>query len=806
MTDGSHPVLTLHDISQVSTPPQLAQVLRQLRREQARRRKGAELTYRELSARTGWSVGLLAGYFGGQILPPTDRFDELMIQLDATPTQRGALASARDRVYEHRRRARLGHGALPVPRQLPPASFRLAGRARQLADLKQLLRTDVEAATGTIAVLSGTAGVGKTAIALHWAHRVAERFPDGQLFVNLHGFDPRRHPVNPAEVVHDMLDAFGVAATQRPTSLAAQVNLYRSILAGNRVLIVIDDARDADQVRPLLPGAPGCFTLVTSRNRLSGLVAAEGAHRVVVDLMPAGEARELLAHRVGQQRVETEPGAAAEVVERCARLPLALVVAAARASSHPEFALAAVADELRRGRGGLDAFAGEDPAMDARAAFACSYRYLGDRAATLFRHLGGHPGPDVTAPAAASLAGLPVADVMPALAELTRAHLLTEHPPGRYTAHDLLRTFAAELAVRHDTAAARRAALNRVLDHYVHTAFAAAMLVNPSRDRIMPGRPGDGVTPERLRDRDEAQRWFAREQRVLLNAVTHAAAEGLPTHAWQLAWALTDVLDWRGAWYELATVHGVARHAAVAAADPTGQIHADRGLARASLRLGRDHEARTHLRRAIDLCRATGDLAAEGGCHITLALVLERLGEHRRALSHSQRALVLFRAAEHPSGVATSLGVVGWYHALLGENRRALGCCRRALALQRRHGSELPSTVDSLGYVFRRLGRQREAAAAYARAVELYRAAGDRYHEADTLIHLGDAHHAVGSADRAVTAWRQAWAILDDLGHPASEDMRSRCRTEEAARDAPELEHVSPNFRKWEVTPLSMDV
>jgi tetratricopeptide (TPR) repeat protein len=766
----------------VTSTQQLAHLLRQLRRRDARRRGEPELTYRELAARTGWSIGLLAGYFGGDILPPTDRFDVLVALLGAAPGERGVLATARDRVHETRRRPRPAAPVRPVPRQLPPVSFRLAGRTAQLAELHRLARHDDGAATGRIAVVSGTAGVGKTALAVHWAHLVAARFPDGQLFVNLRGFDPDRPPAGPAEAVRDFLDALGVAVDARPVSTTAQANLYRSILADRRVLVVLDNARDAGQVRPLLPGAPGCCTLVTSRTELTGLIAVEGAQRVILDLMPLEEARDLLAHRLGAQRVAAEPAVADEIIEGCARLPLALTVVAARASARPAFPLAAVAEELQRARGSLDPFTGPDTAADTRAAFACSYDHLTETAATAFRRLGGHCGPDLTAPAAASLTGLASAGVRPALAELAHAHLITEHVPGRYAMHDLLRTFAVEQAHRLDTGRERGAAVERMLDHYLHTAYSAAVLMYPARDRVVVAAHRHDATPERLADRDAAQHWLDREHRVLINAVTQAVAAGFDTHAWQLAWTLSDFLDWGGYWHDLAAVQRTALAAARRCADPVGQVHAGRNAARAYIRLGRYDEARVCLDDAIELCQAIDDPLVEAGCHINLSLTLERNADHRGALAHSRQALELFRAADHETGYALSLGIVGWYHALLGDYGQALEHCRRALDLQRRLGGEMPSTLDSLGFAYHHVGRHAEAAASYERAIELYRDAGNRYYEADTLVHLGDCHRATGAADLAVTAWRRALAILDDLRHPAADDLRLRVNGATAGR------------------------
>ncbi|GIJ19794.1 ATP-binding protein [Micromonospora lutea] len=787
MTQEPSPVTDL-DLGTAASTEQVAQLLRQLRRRQARQCGRSELTYRELAARTGWSIGTLAGYFGGRILPPTDRFDVLVSLLGATPAERGPLATARDRAHENRRRPKRTLDS-PVPRQLPMACFPFAGRSRELAELDDLVRCRAgrtrsaePGPSGTVAVLSGSAGVGKTSLAVHWAHRVADRFPDGHFFVSLRGFDPHRPPVSPTEVVRDLLAALGVTARTMPPSDAAQVGLYRSLVSGRRMLIVLDDARDVDQVRPLLPGSADCFTLVTSRDQLTGLVTVEGAHHVVLDVLPVGEARDLLARRLGDRRVAAEPETVDELIHRCARLPLALAVVAARASARPGFALSTLAEELRDAQDTLDPFTGETGSADPRAAFAGSYRRLRPAAAELFRRVGGHPGPDLTAAVAASLTGVAVPAVRSALAELTRAHLLVEHLPGRYTMHDLLRIFATEQARRVDSQAIRRAAVRRGLDHYLSTAYAAAVRLYPADDPITLVPTAPDVTPERLTDRDQALRWLESEHRVLVGAVEQAAAHGFARHAWQLAWTLASYLDWRGHWPDLAAVQGVALVAATRAGDQLGQVHARRLLARAENRLGAYGKARAHLAAAIELCQRLGYPAVEARCHLNLSLTLELCGRYPAALEHARRALDLFRAAGHRPGYASSLGIVGWYHAQLGEYHRALDHCRRAVALQSELGGhhESPYTLDSLGFAYHKLGRYAEAASTYQRAVELYQEVGDRYNEADTLVHLGDCQQLAGAGEAALAAWRQALDIFDDLRHPAASGLRERCQASAA--------------------------
>lgn len=294
-----------------------------------------------------------------------------------------------------------------VPAQLPPAGFGFAGRRAELARLAAVLdRTAGEPGTATVIAVTGTGGVGKTALAVHWAHRVRHRFPDGQLYVNLHGFCPAGSAVASADAVRGFLEGLGVPRVRIPATVEGRTGLFRSLTAGRRFLILIDNARDADQIRPLLPGASESLVLVTSRDRLSGLVAVEGAHSVSVGLLSAAEAREVLTARIGADRTSTEAAAVSEIVELTAGLPLALAIVSARAAVHPGLALAGLAGELRRACG-LEAYAGQDQASDLRAVLSWSYETLSPGAARLFRLLAVHPGPSINAPAAASLAGLP---------------------------------------------------------------------------------------------------------------------------------------------------------------------------------------------------------------------------------------------------------------------------------------------------------------------------------------------------------------------------------------------------------------
>ncbi|MGI5215661.1 BTAD domain-containing putative transcriptional regulator [Plantactinospora sp. CA-290183] len=662
-----------------------------------------------------------------------------------------------------------------VPAQLPVAVPGFAGRRRELARLDALLAASEPAgptgpATMVIAALSGTAGVGKTAFAVHWAHQVADRFPDGQLYVNLRGFDADGSVVPPATAIRGFLDAFGVPEQRIPADLDAQAGLYRSVLAGKRVLVLLDNARDVEQIRPLLPATPGCLVLTTSRDQLTPLVATEGAWPLFLNLLTEEEARDLLTRRLGRDRIAAESATVDDIIARCARLPLALAVVAARAAGQPGFPLAVLATELRDAADGLDPFHGGDPATDVRAVFSGSYRTLTSGAARLFRLLGLHPGPDVGQPAAASLAGLSSAQVRPLLIELTRTHLLTEHRPGRYAFHDLLRLYARELAGTDD------GDRHRMFDHYLHSADAAARLLDPHREPITRSAPVDGVTPERFADHARALSWYTTEKPVLLAAVEQAARTGFDRHSWQLAWTLLDFLDIHGYWQDLTAVQRTAMTAARRLADRSGQAHAHWGLARSQAKLGHAEAAYRHFRHALELFEQLGDRTSQAHTQLNLGWVLDRQGRYAEALPHVRQAIALYESIGNRAGQADGFNAVGWYLTHLGDHRQALGYCRRAVVLHVETGDEHGASQawDSLGQVYANLGDHIHATECYLRALDLVRRLRIRYNETIILGHLGDARQAAGDVTGARLAWQRALTILDQLDHPDADWIRTQ--------------------------------
>jgi DNA-binding SARP family transcriptional activator len=650
-----------------------------------------------------------------------------------------------------------------VPRQLPLPSGHFVGRA---AEVRQLDAQLGDAPIAVISAIGGTAGIGKTALALHWGHRHAEEFPDGQLYVNLRGFDPTGAPVAPMTVLRGFLTALGVPARDVPVEPAEQVAYYRSQLAGRRMLLVLDNARDAEQVRPLLPGAPGCLVLVTSRDQLIGLIALDGAVPLLLDLLSPDEARDLLAGRLGRDRVQREQAEIDELIERCARLPLAINIAAAHAALHPNRPLAALVGELRETHRRLDALSTGEAAADVRAVFSWSYRTIGPESARVFRLLGLHPGPDISAAAVAALAAIDPDATRRALDELARAHLIIEPSPGRYTVHDLLRAYAAELVQRHDTEAERQAALRRVLDFHTHTACGAEHRLNPNRTPIGLDPPAAGVRAQPLSDARAALAWLDAEYPNLLAAQQAALARDWHPTVWQLALAMNTVQLRRGHRHDRVAVWQAALDASAHLPDPGARMHAHRRLGAVLADLGRHDEGIAHLHQSLALAEQHRDLDQQAETQRLLAGAWEERREDQRALEHATRSLELRRALGQPVREAEALNQVGWHLAWVGQFDAARTHCQEALAILRDHQdiAGQAATLDSLGYIDHHSGHHQEAIEYYRQALALVAELGDILRTADTLDSLGHPHAALGQHEQARLVWRQALELYEQQG------------------------------------------
>lgn len=664
------------------------------------------------------------------------------------------------------------------PAQLPADLPTFVGRNIELQRIRSLLPKDGSPPTTlVISAIGGMGGIGKSALAVHWAHEVADRFPDGQLYINLRGFDPTGSVMTPDEAVRVFLDALGVPPQRIPGDFDAQVALYRSMLARRRVLVLLDNARDTEQVRPLLPGSPGSLVIVTSRSRLAGLIAVEGAHPLTLDQMTPTEAFDLLAARLGTDRLAEEPRAAGEIIARCGRLPLALAIVAAHAGVRPGFPLSAIAEEVRDSHGSLDAFAGgDDITTDVRAVFSWSYKALSASAARLFRLLGLHSGPDISAPAVTALAGLPPREARGLLGELTRAHLLTEHFPGRYALHDLLRVYAAERARTEETARERDEAVERLLAWYLHTADAAYPHITPNRRRIPLEPLPDGCRPLTFTTREEALEWCETERPNLVDAVHQAAGSGQPGIAWRLPAVLWGFFYLRSHTHEWLDTTTTGLAAARAAHDRAGEAQGLGDRSAALRHCGRLEEVIPTLHEAMAVFRELGDAVGRAATVANLGDAYLMAGHLRKAVEYTRRGLAIARATGNVWSQGIALSNLGDAYQRLGRFGEAVDCLEQSLSILRAHDNRWVEgvTLDILGTVHRRLHRYDEAIEYYHQALKSHQDIGNRWGEGHTLGNLGDAQLGAGESEAARGSWLEALAILSECDHADAEKIRER--------------------------------
>jgi DNA-binding SARP family transcriptional activator len=644
------------------------------------------------------------------------------------------------------------------PAQLPPDVAGFAGRDAQLAAL------DASAGGGPsvmIVAVTGPGGIGKTALAVHWGHRVADRFPDGQLFVNLGGYGTDA-TMAPRRALLHLIQAFGIAAEQVPGDLQAAAALYRSLLNGRRVLVVLDNADDLDQVLPLLPGAAGCMVVVTSRDRLDGLATAFAAQLMTLDVVNGEEAREIIGYRVGADRMGAEPAAVDQIVRRCAGLPLALAVVAARAAAHTGFSLAAIAAELDTARATLDVFDGGAPAADLRAVFSWSYQRLSTPAAHLFRLLGLHPGPDVEAHAAAAVAGSTPEEARRILIELARNHLVGEYIPGRFIQHDLLREYSGELARALDPERECQVAIRRLLDHYVQSAFAAGSLIDPRRRRPPRELADVAWSGRSFETPEQALAWFAAERPVLLAAAALASRSGLDQHAWRLAWALGPYLDREARWSELIALSEPLADKVDDDIWGRASIHSILGMAYTGA--GRLDDADRCHREAVRLFGEAGDRGAQAAALINAGGAFQAKGRFADALERVEAGLEIFRELDDRRGIGMALNAVAYLRNALGEPELGLAYCDEALTYR---GDLGPPPVSAIllnrGKSEQRLGRFTEAVRSCEEALATIRVVGYPAYEMSILTQLGDVHHEAGDPAAARVAWLEALAIAEGL-------------------------------------------
>ena len=719
---------------------------------------------------------------------------------------------------------------LPPPRQLPPSPSGFVGREGELAQLDALLSPPGRRRPRpvVIAAIHGMAGVGKTALAIHWGHRIARRFPDGQLYTDLRGRSPRA-AMTMGEALGRSLRALGIPDQQIPLDEEEQAALYRSLLAGRRVLVVLDNAATPEQVRLLLPGSASCMVVVTSRSLLPGLVARDGAQRINLEVLPAAQAVALLAQSVGAARVDAELDAAERLARLCGRLPLALRIAAERVASHPRSALADLVSELTDAHDRLDLLsAGDDDAAAVRAVFSWSYRTLSPDAARVFRLMGLLAGPDVSTQAVAALIGSDTAMARRLLDVLARMYLIQETLGDRYRLHDLLRLYAAERAVAEDTDEDRGRARRRVLDWYLHTADAASSAITPQQGRRVPLDEAEGYcAPLTFSTHMQAVGWYETERANLMASIRLAAETGQHGVAWKLPATLVNFFALRKSWNDWISSHQIGLAAARHIGDRYGEAWILSSLGYAHRDLRRPEEAISYCQQALAVLREIGEQLGQAYALIILGLAHGDLRRFEEAISYCHQALAIFREIGDRRGQATCLVSMSailrglrrargghqllppgtchpprigdrWGQGLALETsalanmdlfrfEEAIGTCGQALSVHRdignRHGEG--DTLNTLSTACRGMRRFREAIDYSHQALSIAREIGDRRGEGITLTNLGAALRDAGQKDAARRCWREALTILDGLGSPKAGEVRALLEKLDAAEAGP---------------------
>jgi DNA-binding SARP family transcriptional activator len=655
--------------------------------------------------------------------------------------------------------------APPKPSQLRHDLPDFTGRRPELAELTAL----VAAAGGTLVIgaVDGSAGIGKTALAVHMAHQVLDRYPDGQLYVDLRGFSPGQRPLDPSDVLRRFVQALGMDAAGIPPGLDEQAALYRSLMSDRRMLILLDNAASARQVRPLLPGTSDCLVLVTSRRDLTGLSVRDGARRVQLGLFSTDEALELLSRIIGAQRVAAHPEAARELAALCGHLPLALRIAAQRAVANPSLKLPDLVADLAAHHNRLDVFDGdEDTAV--RAVFSWSYQALDAESADAFRAVGLHATPEFGIPAAAALIGTDRDNARRLLNALAAVHLVQHNERGRYQLHDLLHLYAAE-----QPQPDRADRLRRTLRWYLHTADSAGRTLARHRDRADIGEPSADHPPLPFQSVEEAVAWCETERANLVAIHRQAAAIGEHAVGWQLAVTLWDFYYFRSHWDDWLTTHEVGLSCAREDGDATGLAGVHTSLAHAYLELRRFPESGEQAELGLAIWRRLGHRWGEGIALHILGGVHNGLGRFDDAVDHYRRALALHDEIDNVWGTAWSSASLAVVLQQLGDHELAAGISRQVIAMWQKLGDPYGEgfAVNDLGSSLLALGRVDDALDTYRRSAELNRRIGNRWCEAVALRGVGTALAATGQDEASRKHWSRALVIFTELGDPQAAEV-----------------------------------
>ncbi|MFC9228803.1 ATP-binding protein [Streptomyces decoyicus] len=669
------------------------------------------------------------------------------------------------------------HSEVPeaqVPRQLPRDVWGFVGRAQELASLDAVLgQGGQEQRPSAIVAIGGTGGVGKTSLALHWAHRIRARFLHGQLYVNLRGYGPEAH-VRPADALERFLRALGVPAQSIPSDLEDRSALYRSLIAERNVLVVLDNAATAGQIRPLLPGGDGCLVIVTSRSRLPSLIARDGAHRLSLEPFTPEEAISLVQVTTDGYREADSPEELAELTRACAHLPLAVRIAAERAASRPHLSLRDLIDDLHNESMLWEALSSDDgdEADSVRAVFSWSYRVLPAQAARLFRLLGLHPGPEFSADAAAALSGQPTEITKSLLDLLVGSHLLEQLTPDRYQYHDLLRAYAADQAHQEEPPEQRHRALCQVLTWYLHSAVSATAAIN-SIYPPPPLDPCDGVVkPQTLQDQSSALRWYQAEKENLLAATQLASDHGLDQIGWQLPAVLHGIHADRPPFEGWFTMGELGLQAARRQGDKTGEALIQATLGAACRNAYRKKEAVEHYQAALKICCETGDL--EGQQQSINALGILHLQQHQldRALEHFKALKELAGQTASPSWQAVATGNFATTYVELGDLNKAAHLAAQALDACQHLKGDLGAHIDpllDLSTAHRGLGHPEQALAFAQQALTIAQERDNLILQGFVLLVLGHAQRANGQRSEALESYQHSAVLHRQLRDRARE-------------------------------------
>jgi tetratricopeptide (TPR) repeat protein len=705
-----------------------------------------------------------------------------------------------------------------VPRQLPGAPHQFVGRSRELEFLSGLLRSaDGTAGTAVISAINGTAGVGKTALAISWANLVRDQFPDGQLYIDLRAYGPD-HPVSASEALAQFLRALGLDGADIPQELAERAARFRTLVDGRRILMLVDNAGSVEQVRPLLPGTSACFVVVTTRESLAGLVAREGAKRLELDRLSMEEAVALLGALIGE-RVVAEPEAAQALAGCCAQLPLALRVAAEYVVSRPTLSVSDLIAELTTEHG-LDLLdADGDPYTGVRAVFSWSYDHLSVEARRLFRLWSIHPGKDLDTHASAALAGVSPAVGRSLVDTLLRAHLIEEASVNRFAMHDLLSVYAGELAHQCDTESEHSQAFRRIFEYYLYSACQAMNIIAPDEKYRRPDERASSLVARSFKNYDQAMEWLESERLNLIALTQRCADFDWPTENGQLTATLYRYLEFRAYHDDAVSLYRQAHDVAFRIDNRANQARAETDLGLVCERVGRYAEALDHLGRAIEVARELGDRTNHGRALNGRGAVYRQLGRYEEAFSHHHEALALSRKHEDRIAEAHALANVGELYQQLNDFDQALEYYGQALNFFREGGNRTRQgrMLNNTGNVYQKLGRYEEAVSHHQQALDLARDYGNRrletvalnslgrtaeltgasaealdYHRRALVIAkqvtdrrdqaraydgLGRAHHSLGDHAEARLCWQQALTLFTDLGLPDADLVRRHLST-----------------------------